>query len=356
MMCPRCGLSIESMAAPWCPRCGQPLQLPAQIPAAVNQIPGANLDPSNSDAVQPYPVYAPPVPPGTQPGEYPSYHAPVYPPGYGAAYAPPAPPTYGPNYGTSMTPIPPGYVPPWGLPGMPPPPAPPRKRPSALLIGGIVALAVVLIATIAGGSAFVLHQRASSQTPALPVVTPTVTPVMPGMNGRTVLVYDSLLGDATDWPDDGTHCFVRSDGYHITHDYFCYPGNANVVSATISVRAELVAGSLDTLYGIAFRIVNQPKHFAFYFFGVSADGSWTFQLDDDGNWTPLVAPQPSAAVQVGPHAFTTLTVSATGPHFDFYIGRTQVGSANDSTLTGGDTGLATTGAGEAAFTTFVVAT
>lgn len=222
-----------------------------------------------------------------------------------------------------------------------------------LIVAGVMALVVVLIAAIAGGSALALRQRTTAQAPTPPPATPTVTPIMPGWSGYNPLVNDPLTGYASDWPDD-THCFVRTDGYHIKDGYFCYPGGSDVGDATTSVRAELFAGPLDMLYGIAFRIVNQPNHFAFYFFGVSADGDWTFGRQEGDTWIPIVALQPSAAIQVGPHVFTTLTVNATGSHFVFYVGRTQIGSADDPKLAEGYSGLTIYGNGEAVFTNFLV--
>lgn len=236
------------------------------------------------------------------------------------------------------------------LPPSPPPPS--HKRPFAVLIGSLVALVVVLIAAIAGGSTFVLHQRVVAQ--ASPQPSATATPVMPALGNRIVIDDDTLVDAAFGWPND-THCFISAGAYHIKDDYFCYPSGTYVGSATISVKAEMYSGADAVPYGIAFRIVNQPHHFAFYFFGVAADGEWTFQRDDDGTWTAIVAPQPAAAIQIGPQRFSMLTVSSTGSHFVFYIGYTQVGSADDTALTSGSSGLTIAGPGEAAFNDFIVA-
>ncbi|HEX6799494.1 MAG TPA: hypothetical protein VF116_17435 [Ktedonobacterales bacterium] len=364
MTCPRCGLPIEPGTVAWCPRCGQPLQAPSasMTSEAPAQAPGAPPNASGGVSVPLYPVYPAPLPPppqaapgGNEPGQYPAY--PVYPPGYGApappsyglGYGPPAPPAYGSGYAA-------GYgAPPWAPPSMLPPQPPPRKRTSALVVTSVVALAVVLlVVAIAGGSALVLRQRGIGQVPAQPAATATATPIMPGMNGRTPLVDDPLMSDAPDWPNV-TNCFVRSDGYHITDDYFCYPNSTSVSDATISVQAKLITGTPDVPYGLAFRISNQPHQFAFYFFGVYTAGDWTFQRDDNGTWTSIVDPQPSAAIQGGLQSVTTLTVNATGSHFVFYIGRTQVGTADDSALTQGHAGLTIAGRGEAVFTNFIVA-
>lgn len=235
---------------------------------------------------------------------------------------------------------------------LPPTPAP-RKRLGVLVIVSVVALVVVVVA-IASGSALVLRQRGIGQAPTQPAATATATPIMPGMNGRTPLMDDPLMSDAPDWPNL-TNCFVRSDGYHITDDYFCYPNITPVGDATISVQAKLVSGTPDVPFGIAFRISNQPHQFAFYFFGIFTAGDWTFQRDDNGTWTSIVDPQPSAAIQGGLQSVTTLTVNATGSHFVFYIGRTQVGTADDTRLTQGYSGLTLAGQGEAVFTNYIVA-
>lgn len=353
MTCPRCGLAIEQGSVSWCPRCGQQLQAPGAMPDATTQAPeapqatGTPPTASESTPMPLYPVYPAPAPPDAPPGGEPGQY-PAYPSGYGV----PAPPGYAPGYGS---PVPPGYnAPPWTSPGMSPPPAP-RKRPGALVVGSVVALAVVvLVVAIASGSALLLRRRGIGQAPTQPAATATATPIMPGMNGRTPLMDDTLMSDASDWPNL-SNCFVRSDGYHIRDSYFCYPGGTEVSNATISVRAELLSGPLDLVYGIAFRILDQPHHLAFYFFGVSASGDWTFGRVSDGTWVPIIAPQPSDAIQIGPRLFTTLTVNATGSHFVFYAGRKQIGTSDDSTLTEGYSGLSVSGTGEALFTNFILA-
>lgn len=338
MTCPNCGLNVEAVADSRCPRCGWLFQAPHAAGTAGAPAPGGDM-PSH------YPPYAPPAPPAPpsplpagQPGSYPSY--PAYPPAYGVGYGPP---------------VPPGYPPPWGPPGAfppPPPPLPPRKRSSGPLIASVVALAAILVLAIAGGSAYVLRQRVMPQASTL--FAPTATPTTPGMNGRTALTDDPLTGQAPSWPTDA-HCFDSTDGYHIKDAYFCYPGGTYVSNATISVQAELRSGPFDAYYGIAFRIVNQPTNRAYYFFGVSPSGNWAFGRQNNDTWVPIVAPQPSAAIPTGLQQFSTLTVNATGSHFDFYIGQTQVGSADDYTLTEGPSGLTIYGPGEAVFTNFIVA-
>jgi hypothetical protein len=355
MRCPACGLEIEPSSATHCPRCGQPLyDASPTVPNAAAQPLGTTAAANDTTPLSPPDAPPPPAAPGNPPGGYPAY-----PSAYGSGYVPPAPPNYPSSYPPAY-PLP-GYQSPWGPPNMQPPapPAPPapRKTSTALIVGSIVAVVVIVIAAIAVGGVYLLRTDLASPA-AGPMATATAvatpTPLMPGMNGRTLLVDDPLPGSTPSWPN-GAHCFARADGYHITNDYFCYSGEAYVGDATSSVRAELFAGPANLLYGIAFRIQNTPQHFAFYFFGISSAGTWTFGRDVDGTWTPIVVPQASAAIQQGIRVFSTLTVNATGSHFLFYIGQTLIGSADDTKLTKGYTGLTVFGTGEAVFTNFMVA-
>lgn len=365
MRCPTCGFSIDQPDLTQCPRCGNALPAPAgQSEQSSHVVPsGQGQTPPEH---QPYPAYPPPpgawtpqvneansygAQPQGQPGSY-GQPAPYSQPGYYGAYAPPsgpygqpygqpAPPSgYGPYYGQVAPPsypMAPGYP----QPGYPQPllaPLPVRKRRTGLIIGSVAAVVVVLAACTWGTLATVQALHLPSQTDHA-----RVTPIP--------VYYNSFLSNDDGWLDDGTHCFLRSDGYHIA-DYECFAPGGNRPDVDIKVEVKLVSGSLRYPMGIVFRLIRTGQYSNHYTFAISGNGWWELLKCSGGSCSPLIDGLFSSAIHTGVGASNTLEVYAKGPHMSFFINGTAVGSFDDSTYSDGRAGLLCGQNMECAFTNF----
>jgi hypothetical protein len=334
MPCPRCGYDLTNVNAPACPNCGLSLaQQPAYPPAGYPGVPSA---PQYAQTpYQPGPEQPPtgwPPTYGTTPG-YPQNPAnPSYPtgPGYGAPPSVPlgAPPStpFGPGQGYPQT-----YG---GQPGFPPQFAPPPKKGNGLVIGIIVAILVVLVG---GGAAAVALSHGGKTTAA--TGTPTATSTLgPTATPKPTVVYQQSFASeppSADWSQDD-NCFYSGGGYHIKNGYFCFAPAGDQADVSITVDAKQISGDTTLPYGIGFRRPAQGKH---YEFDVDSASEWVFYSCDPTTCSPVVDYTKNSAIHGGLNTTNTLSVTAKGSHFDFFVNGTKVGQADDTTYATGELGL-----------------
>ncbi len=100
-----------------------------------------------------------------------------------------------------------------------------------------------------------------------------------------------------------------------------------------------LGGPADQFYGLVFR---SPDSNHFYFYGIDQNQQWTFTTIQNGNSASIVGSTTATQITSGYNASNTISVSATGSHFVFFINGAQVGEANDSTFAAGSVGLINT--------------
>lgn len=396
MYCPNCGRELPHNDFAKCPYCGAPLSASAvdNTPTAnpqgqiLGQLP-ANYTGGNAQTVPsqsptqpsgqpaPYPPgYAPPPagPSGGYPYPQPSQpnqpyapqapgampSTPLTPPLYGQGYGPPpmagapggyAPPGQGYGYGP-----PPqgGYAPP-GYPPMQPPSQPPTQPPGRrrfslplIILSGAIVVALLIVAIV---GAIKLEGRGTgtntgNTTPTATHVSATATP------SATVLFQDALTSNAKGWFDDGTHCFFKSDGYHIALSHFCTaPTTISSPNVTISVNVKEVNGSNDFPFGIVLRRSGQN----YYAFEIDSQGDWVFfkAETNNNNYFKLHDFTGNAAIHTGLNVSNTLKVVVRENVFSCYVNGVLVGQVTDSSYVSGQVGLISEKY-EAVFTDFLV--
>ncbi len=396
LSCVRCGEALGEAREGNCPRCGLPINasmVAASPPAGVDgpgdaqtaqtahtaPMSGATMDAGGSPPAQwSYPAaLAPDAPPAMPPGLFaavpsaepgmwqgnppsmPLYPQPAPPsyPLYGQApgqAAPPSVPLYGqPMYGQ---PLPPGY--PLYAPGMPPgyptPASPPARKSRMGLIIGIVAAALVAVLVTSVGVALALSHTtaASPAAQAQPTVgaqgTATVTPTP----SERVIFQDPLTANTNGWIDDGTHCSIHSDGYHIIGAFICYAPTGSFGNVSVSVTTRQIAGPITEFYGLVLRRTSQGNY---YKFSIDSNGKWRFSKVVNNTLTEILPFVPNSAIHQGANAVNTLKVRAIGSHFTFFVNGIEVGEADDSTFSAGLCGPDGAGSSEIVFTDFVVA-
>jgi hypothetical protein len=322
---------------------------PAAAPPAYS--PPTEQSPELSPAADQLPetvAYTPPTPPAPQPPAYappaqpapPAYTPPVEgPPAFTPpTYTPPAP-AYGqpqqPAYGTPTAQ--PGYQAgypaatgqqPWTGQVQTPPQQ--KKSRAGCIVGCLVALVVVV--ALAGGGLFFLRNQANG----LSVAGITLGGTNTGPGGGTLIYQDALDGSTkSQWTND-SNCFFGSGGYHINAGFICYAPSDKVGDAATTVSTKQISGPITYFYGLVVRRVSKGNY---YEFQVDANGKWRFGKVVNGTSTDIVGQSASTAIKTGLNQVNTLAVQAQGSHFVFSVNGTQVGTADDSTFTSGDTGL-----------------
>jgi len=206
------------------------------------------------------------------------------------------------------------------------------------LIGGLVA---VLLLAVIGAGLYLVHANRSNpgaQTSTTPTVgvTPTATPTP----AEVVTYTNTLIGKAPNWNND-THCFPKSDGYHVQPGYFCTAPVGSLTDGRITVQAEATSGPTTDLYGIVLRASQASATSAnYYFFGIDAAGEWAFGNCTSSGCTPIEDFTHNSAIRPGLKVFNLIAVDARGSHFVFYVNGQQVGETDDTTYTSGQLGLA----------------
>ncbi|HEX5159417.1 MAG TPA: hypothetical protein VFW17_19565 [Ktedonobacterales bacterium] len=322
---------------------------PAAAPPAYS--PPTEQSPELSPAADQLPetvAYTPPTPPAPQPPAYappaqpapPAYTPPVEgPPAFTPpTYTPPAPaygPPQQPAHGTPTAQ--PGYQAgypaatgqqPWTGQVQTPPQQ--KKSRAGCIVGCLVAL--VLVVALAGGGLFFLRNQANG----LSVAGITLGGTNTGPGGGTLIYQDALDGSTkSQWTND-SNCFFGSGGYHINAGFICYAPSDKVGDAATTVSTKQISGPITYFYGLVVRRVSKGNY---YEFQVDANGKWRFGKVVNGTSTDIVGQSASTAIKTGLNQVNTLAVQAQGSHFVFSVNGTQVGTADDSTFTSGDTGL-----------------
>lgn len=384
MQCPSCGFQLDQQVAQ-CPRCGHQLATPTGQPAP-DDAPGAGggNQPPQFNPYPPYPPYPAPsegtpnvpvqqppsgygFPPSPQ-NPYGSYGQPVPsapPTGYGQPAAPSQPygqpysQPYGQPYGYGQPAAPSypmapgtGYPPP-GYPQQPLAPLPERKSRTGLIVGIIVAVVVVL-ALCSGGTLLAL--RSLAQTPSaaetVTAASGTATPAASPTPPQTVIYTNTFASDDAAWLDEPGHCFLKSDGYHVTNTWACYAPVGVQTDVNISVKAEQISGPTNWPYGIIFRRASLGNSYQFM---VDSNGEWVFFKCVSDSCKPLVDYTANSVIRGGLNTPNTLEVHISGSHFDFFVNGTKVGSSDDTAFTSGKVGLVATKNVDAAFTDLVIA-
>lgn len=278
----------------------------------------------------PWPAYGQPMPPQYPPTALPGYPPPGTPPAYPPGHLWAAPAT------TPMAPWPP--APGWYPPSAPQVPTqPPRKSRTGLIVGSIIALVLVLCVS-AGALLYVAASRlpaASVTIPNPPTQPPQATPTPAG---PAVVVYqNSLTTPSGEWTDDGTSCFFKADGYHITNNTICFAPSGEETNVYVSVHVKQIRGTVTQSYGIAIRSALHAQ--TGYDFFIDSNGKWGFDKCGGDTCTNLVDYTSHPAIHTGLNTVNSLEVRATGSHFDFFVNNTKVGQADDSAIQSGYVGL-----------------
>jgi hypothetical protein len=205
-----------------------------------------------------------------------------------------------------------------------------KKSRAGCIVGCLVAL--VLVVGVAVGGIFFLR----GQVNGLSVAGITLGGTNTGPGGGTLIYQDALDGSTkSQWTDD-SNCFFGSGGYHINAGFICYAPSDKVGDAVTTVSTKQVSGPITYFYGLVVRRVSKGNY---YEFEVDANGKWRFGKVVNGTSTDIVGQTASTAIKTGLNQANTLSVQAQGSHFVFSVNGTQIGSADDSTFTTGDTGL-----------------
>ncbi|HKT38597.1 MAG TPA: hypothetical protein VJR48_09510 [Ktedonobacterales bacterium] len=167
-----------------------------------------------------------------------------------------------------------------------------------------------------------------------------------------LVIYKDALDGSTksDWADD-SNCFFGAGGYHIKASFICYAPSDKVGDGVITVSVTQLSGPVTHAYGLVFR---RPSQGNYYEFLVDSNGKWIFDKVVSGTTTHLVDFTANAAIVSGLNKVNTLSVQAQGSHFVFSVNGTQVGTADDTTFTTGDTGLSGNDGIEVVFTNLLI--
>jgi len=242
------------------------------------------------------------------------------------------------------------YGPPGGMPtgwGSPPPP----KSRTGLLVGLIATLlVVVIVGTLA--AVLLLKPGGGTSAVATATATPTATlaPTTTPTSGPQVLLQDPLTSNANGWAND-SHCFFKSDGYHVNDSYICFAPVGPLLNTAVSVKTRQISGSIGEFYGLMVRGKSQGNY---YIFGIDSNGKWVFFKVVNDKVTDILPFAPHVAIHKGLGAANTLEAHALGSHFDFFVNGAQVGQADDATFASGITGVAGASGSEIVFRDFTL--
>lgn len=226
-------------------------------------------------------------------------------------------------------------------PALAPAPAKPtRSRGRRNLLAALVG--VLIIAACAGGVylAFFAHGSPPNNGSQNPI---------PGTN---VLFSDPLTSNANGWSDTSGHCFFQDNAYYIENGFICYAPAGNFGDANITVQAKQVAGSIRYGYGIVFRRTSTGN---WYEFDIDSNRHWAFFKSVNGTESTIVDFTSNSAIKGGLNIVNTLLVQAKGSHFVFSVNGAEVGEADDTAFSSGQSGLSAGGPDvEVAYTNFEI--
>lgn len=214
--------------------------------------------------------------------------------------------------------------------GQPQAQAPQKKSRVGCVVGCLVA--VVLLVALAGGGIIFL----SNQAGGLTIGGATIGGAKTGPSGGTLIYQDALNGSTKDSWTDNANCFFGSGGYHIKGAFICYAPADKAGDANTTVSATQLSGPITYPYGLVIRRVSKGNY---YEFSIDANGKWLFDKVVNGTPTDIVKLTANSAIKTGLNQANTLSVQAKGSHFVFFINGKQVGTADDTTFSAGETGL-----------------
>lgn len=214
-----------------------------------------------------------------------------------------------------------------------------RERKSTSLAPGLVLVGIglLLLCLFAGGLLFWLRSRETT----------TVVPTQSQPDQRVLVYGDDFADPDSGWDvydDEDTQAGYVDGEYGIAvHrvEYMAW-GNPDpgpeLVDFEVEVDARLVEGPLDNNFGLLVRYQSDEDNF--YWFQISADGYYSVDLRQGGEWITLVYWEESDAVQQGVGATNRLRVVCQGSQFSFFANDTFLTEVTDGELGSGSIGLA----------------
>jgi hypothetical protein len=338
MTCAHCGFVTTEPEAMFCPNCGQPLG-------------------EGQPSPRPVPIGLP---------SDPIYHAPTRissgavqsepPVGWGSALpTPPSTPTNSRLYSPAIPTTPPGTPP--LLAPLPAAPAAPKRKPAFTLLA-LLALVVVFVGGVGVGAALFgargrLSFGAAATATLAPSSTPTLAPSPTATPRETPIFQDALTGPVNPWPVDGTHCQFQGGSYHVLRNFICFAPVGVQSDVAISVQVKQISGAGTLFYGLAFRYGDAKD---FYLFRINSNSTWLFGKETNGVETNITPDTTNSAIKSGLNVVNTVLVRVKSAHFDFFVNGTNVGEANDASLSAGTLGLIGANSADVAFTNMQIAT
>jgi hypothetical protein len=104
----------------------------------------------------------------------------------------------------------------------------------------------------------------------------------------------------------------------------------------VTVSVKQLSGAVTDGFGL---VIRRPSAGNYYEFLIDANGKWFFSKVVGGKSTTIADFTANSAITTGLNQVNTISVQAQGGHFVFSVNGTQVGTADDTTFTTGDTGL-----------------
>jgi hypothetical protein len=241
----------------------------------------------------------------------------------------------------------------------PPPPLPPPatrvKRSNWVLIAvgaGTVFVLICGCAAVLLGRSLITIDRAATvivDTPMVVVDTAVAiadTPMVSIPISGSLLLADDFSDPTSGWDvysEDDTESRYADGEYELAvyrDNYVTWanPAGQEFTDLQVEVDARTVEGPLDNSLGILVRY--QPDDDNFYWFQISADGYYSVDMLQAGEWVGLVDWTESAAINQGLGATNHLAVTCAGDQFTFYVNDTYLTSMSDATFEAGNVGLA----------------
>ncbi len=316
LTCPGCGQTLAERTR-FCPLCGARLPEadlpPAPPPGGLRTV---VLPPAEADEPPAQPVPAGPPPPG-------------------------APPAFPPTVRLDAPPLPVGATLPPPDPGV----ARRDRRVLWLALGGVGCMSLLLLVACLSAGVFLFMQQqapASATSASTPVSDSggAVADAPPLGEGR--LLEDDFSDESVsnlDVSEDDLSRSAYEDGAYVIEVKAAETVVWSLVSGpyagvSVEVEAEVAADSDIAAAGLVF---NYQDNANFYLYSVSNDGYYSLELLSDGEWTTLVDPTLSDAVQ---GARNLLRVEARGERIALYLNGALVEETVDGTFTTGEVGLA----------------
>jgi serine/threonine protein kinase len=246
-------------------------------------------------------------------------------------------------------------------PGHNPQLPPARKGGSRILIAALAAVLVVAV-VLGGVVAYVSlnHNNTTSQekptattaATAGSTPTPTTIPLLyqvvnPLCDDPSLWTRNTVAANQVDCQSDGLH-LSRPTNTDFTSSIFLqsypqeppsgFPANYRLeVDTTMAIVDPNQASSDLTGFGIIFR--NQTGSGGYFFMIDPVAGDWLFKGEDAQGQPYKIGRDASSSIQTGQGAKNHLRVDVKGNMFIGYVNGVEVGSASDSSFSGGNVGL-----------------